>query len=64
MPLPNEMGKREFDEDCNDEDYNAAIATIANVCNIQSVKSLTRPKPLPKKVDKTSNKMMQNNTEN
>eukprot|EP00957_Ditylum_brightwellii_P027653 2090574-Ditylum_brightwellii.AAC.1 len=36
MPLPNEMGKHEFDEDGNDEYYNAAIATIANVCNIPS----------------------------
>eukprot|EP00957_Ditylum_brightwellii_P024578 1856038-Ditylum_brightwellii.AAC.1 len=36
MPLPNEMGKHEFDEDGHDEDYNAAIATIANVCNIPS----------------------------
>eukprot|EP00957_Ditylum_brightwellii_P097397 7418335-Ditylum_brightwellii.AAC.1 len=52
MPLPYEMGKHEFDEDGNDEDYNAAIATIATVCNIPSVKSPARPKPLPRKVDK------------
>eukprot|EP00957_Ditylum_brightwellii_P078352 5957888-Ditylum_brightwellii.AAC.1 len=41
MPLPNEMGKREFDDNKNDEYYNAVIATIANVCNIPSVKSPT-----------------------
>eukprot|EP00957_Ditylum_brightwellii_P180944 13785608-Ditylum_brightwellii.AAC.1 len=62
MPLPNEMGKHEFDEDGNDEYYNAAISTIANVCNIPSVKSQMRSKPLPRKFDKIANETMQNDT--
>eukprot|EP00957_Ditylum_brightwellii_P081910 6229844-Ditylum_brightwellii.AAC.1 len=55
------MGKCKFDEDGNDENYNAAIATIANFCNIPSV---NKAKSLSRKVDKTAIRTMQNNTEN